>query len=342
MDEYDISFEPMDVDISARSSSGMDISYNDSEGVSNEVEDYLKKMSMTIKSEPADTGYEDTVQPSQTEFNTTQPKITPNIKKFHISMPKGKLSPQSWPTVKVLCAALVILISVVAYQVLNVQCSEDIKIDDLKKSLISKLYGQDEAIDSLIQGLSETQRSKILIIYGSTGVGKTLAGSTLLEHLGRYSNVYHYTMPSFVDTFTTDFMAGLTVCKNSFIIVDDLSLTDLKVKDHINNLLAKTNSLEKSVTILLIYKCNLAQDFKRHCDESMPTQINDKLKPIMAYRRLIPFKTLTEEHLRKCIETELGSRKITDVEFTKIMKNFDVAVDGCKGVHRKIKLMGIS
>ncbi|VVC98353.1 unnamed protein product [Leptidea sinapis] len=52
----------------------------------------------------------------------------------------------------------------------------------------------------------------------------------------------------------------------------------------------------------------------------------------------VKFDNLKENSLRKCIEFELGGEnKINDRELNNIMKYFDVSVDGCKGVHNKMK-----
>lgn len=339
MDQPNTSFEPMDIDLSAHSSYGamdIDVSFNESP---NEITEFIRKINDSVKSAPIESQAETTKTP---RHGNGIPPHTTNIKKFHINMLKETASTNTTIKVKVVCAGIVLLLSVIAYQLLTIQCGDDINVDKLKKSLSSKLYGQTEAIDGMIKGLSVNESRKILILYGSTGVGKTFAASTLLEHAGHYSNVYHYTMPSFMDTFTTDFMVGLTVCQNSIIIVDDLSPNDWDVKVHIANIITKSEILEKGVTVLLIYNCDTANDFKRKCDESFLTKIMDNLKQIKAYKKIIRFETLTEEHIRKCIETELGHRKITDEELRKILKYFDATVDGCKRVHTKMKLLDIS
>lgn len=327
MDKHNISFEPMDIDLSAHSSNDMDVSFNESTSEIDAI--FRKRDESTETSLPGPPGND-------------LPTYT-NLKKFHINIKKDTANTHSATKIKVICAALVLFLSGLAYQLLNIHCSHDIKPVQLRKSLSGKLYGQMKAIDALIEGFNTNERSKVLILYGSTGVGKTFATSILQEHLGPCSNVYHYTMPSFMDTFTTDFMVGLTLCKDTIVIIDDLSLKDNNIKDHINKLLAKSESLEKILTVLLIYNnCNHGIDFTRQCDEYFPAKIIDDLKQIKTYKKVIRFETLTEEHLLKCIETELGHRKVTDNELKKILKNFDVTVDGCKGVHTKMKLLDFS
>lgn len=341
MDKHNLSFEPMDVDQSAHSSKSMDDSINES---NNGIEAFLRKINARVLLTPTP-AKDDTTETSLPSLpDNDVPPYTTNIKKFHINIQKSTEYTQNASKFKIiLCAALIMFMSAVAYQVLNVRCTHDIKPVELRNSLSSKLYGQTKAIDALIEGLLAKERSKLLILYGSTGVGKTFAASILMEHLGPNSNVYHYTMPSFIDTFTTDFMVGLMVCKDTIVIIDDLSSNDQEVKVHIDKLISKSENLGKTITVLLIYNnCNHATEFMQQCKEYFPTKIMDDLKQIKTYKRLIKFETLTEEHLRKCIDTELGYRKVNNDEFKKILKSFDVSVDGCKGVHTKIKVLDFS
>lgn len=337
MDKYNTSFEPMDIDQSVSSSNDMDISFQSNDG----IDSFLRKINDSVKSTPTLAREEAAETPPSVPI-TSIPPYTAHIKKFHIIRQKDTVKTYSATKTKLLCAALIVFLSAMVYQVLNIQCYDDIDPDNLRKSLSNKLYGQKKAIDELIEGLA-MKESKVLILYGSTGVGKTFAASIILDNVGPYSNVYHYTMPSFMVTFTTDFMVGLTVCKDTIIIIDDLRPNDLDVKLHIANLITKSENLEKFVTVLLIYNnCNTANNFKRQCDENFPNKVMDNFKEINVYKKMIRFETLTEDHLRKCIETELGNKRITNEHLTKMLRSFDVNVDGCKGVHTKMKLLDIS
>lgn len=338
----DQNYEPMEIDLSAHSYSPMDISYNSSSSAT-EIDTYLE--ADDFKLPPAASAPREPIVPTAcTSPNAPQSTNKQNFRVLAKNLPHN-VKKQSFTIsfkTKSICSVIILLLSLATYQILDIQCSNDINPNELSKSLPSKLFGQSRAINSLIEALSVSERSKLLLFYGGTGVGKTLTASLILEHVGRYSNVYHYIMPSFMATFTTDFMIGLSVCKHTTIIIDDLSAKDMNVKSHIQNVITKSQNLGKDITVILIYNCdNAAYDFERQCDESFPNKLLQNFSHIDAFKKLIKFEALKEEHLRQCIETELRNRSLSNIEFNKLLKNFNVSLDGCKGVHRKMKMLEI-
>lgn len=335
-------YEPMDIDLSAHSNNAMDISYNTSSSV-NDNEAYLEADDFYIIP-PAESVSPNPLSVSQPQLackNTLQPT---HIKKFCINMQKEKKSRYDISLrIKITCSIAILLLSLATYQVLNIQCSGDINPHELKKSMSAGLFGQSHAIISFIEALSVAERSKIIFFYGGTGVGKTFTASLILEHIGYYSNVYHYVMPSFLDTFTTDFMIGLSVCKHTTIIIDDLSAKDMLIRSHVKDIIAKSQNLNKDVTIILIYNCdNAAKDFESSCDDLFPNKLLQNFNYIGAFKKLIHFKPLKEEHLKQCIDKELGNITLRSTEYQNLLKNFNVSQDGCKGVYSKIKMLDIS
>ncbi|XP_013177613.1 PREDICTED: uncharacterized protein LOC106125077, partial [Papilio xuthus] len=227
-----LDYEPMDIDSSANSYAAMDISYNE------------------IKEEE-----------EKTETASTTPD-TQGIKKFHIDMPAQKEKRILFKSNLYLLAFIIgsVITSILYYNVIKFECCREINTKLLKDALSSKVHGQSNAIQTFIQALDDNTSSKILILYGGTGVGKTLSISIVLNKLLNFSNVYHYTMPSFVDKFTTEIKIGLVFCEKWIIIVDDLNAGDKHITSIVNDIIEKTENLKSNVTIMLVYNCDTSND----------------------------------------------------------------------------------
>nr|ABR16372.1 unknown [Picea sitchensis] len=328
-----ISTEPMDIDLSSSSMKSMEVSYCESEepeepiilsSTPRESENILQSF---IKQEPMT---EDLNSGTETE---NQPTGFQNVKKYHIIM-QGKK--QSSDYLLKLSVLLILSVSLAIYHVNIFYCSEELDIKVVKDTLDRKLYGQQRAIDLLIRSLDAKVRSKLLLLYGGTGVGKTYAAS--LIH-GLASNVYHYTMPNFLESFPNDLLLGMYVCKSSILIVDDLTQYDTSIIKHVERVIEKSENLKKNITIILIYNSDVIEKgFTKSSDTAFfEFDLKDHFSHVRAYKEYIKFETLTDEHLRMCIETELNDSNVASIN--QIMKNFNVTLDGCKGVHSKIKFL---
>lgn len=316
----------MDIDTSVHSLTEMDISFNES-----------FPMKTSIKTEPMESPTENV----QITNNTKMLGSQPGVKKFHINMQKPKKSYTN-AIFQSLSVGLIILVSIFALHIYSLKCFDDFNIYELRNTFSNKLFGQTEAVNNIMQVLELHERSKLLLFSGGTGVGKSFASSILLDATGPCSNVYHYTMPSFTNTFSTDFMYGLTMCKKSLIIVDDLTADDLYIKTQIKEVTEKCENFGKEIIVILIYNCyESTKDFIKNCDESFHIRLLENFAEIKAVKKLVEFKPLTKTHLKECIKQELGGRILNDKELEDILKNFNVTVDGCKGVHSKMKYLNI-
>lgn len=330
-----ISTEPMEIDLSSSSIKSMEISYCDSEepvepvilsSTPRESENFLQSF---IKQETIT----ETKGLSPVFKTENQPSEFHNVKKYHIIMQNKK---QSSNVLLKLSVVLILCISLAIYHVNIFYCSEELDVKIVKETLDSKLYGQQRAIDLLIRSLDAKVSSKLLLLYGGTGVGKTYAASLIHEQA---SNVYHYTMPTFLDTFPNNLLLGMYVCKSSILIVDDLTQYDTGIINHIESVIEKSENLKKNITIILIYNSDIIEKgFTKNSDTAFfELDLKHNFSQVRAYKEYIKFGTLTDEHLRMCIETELEDSNVASVN--QIMKNFNVTLDGCKGVHSKIKFL---
>ncbi|XP_045446165.1 uncharacterized protein LOC123654295 [Melitaea cinxia] len=324
MDDIDESYEPMDIDLSSNSVSPMDISF---------IEKDLEFSPATIKSEKEDDIYEKRLNLKPITVNNLLKNYTQNRNRYKFTTNQ---------IAKLVLYIMVVLFAVVTYQIAYFKCNESLNIGLLKKSFASKIYGQDIATEKLLKALDSDVPNKVITLYGGTGVGKTYTASLILENILQYGNTYHYTMPGFLQT-SSDFMLGLIYCESSIIVIDDLSRNDiLMVKDHIKDLITKSLKYSKKIMIILLYNCDtMGEQFFRKCDSHFLQELTQSLKNIDAHKFYIKYELLNEEVLRKCIKNELSDKMLTESDIAHIMKNFNVTIDGCKGVYQKMKYLSI-
>lgn len=324
MDDRDESYEPMDIDLSSNSVSPMDISFVDKD---------LEFSPASIKSEKEDDIYEKCLNLKPITVNNLLKNYTQNRN-------RNKFTANQ--IAKLVLYIMVVLFAVVTYQIAYFKCNESLNIDLLKKSFASKIYGQDIPTEKLLKALDSDVPNKVITLYGGTGVGKTYTASLILENILQYGNTYHYTMPGFLQT-SSDFMLGLIYCESSIIVIDDLNRNDiLMVEDHIKDIVSKSLKYSKKIIIILLYNCDtMGEQFFRKCDSNFLQELTQSLKNIDAHKFYIKYESLTEEVLRKCIKNELSDKMLTESDIAHIMKNFNVTIDGCKGVYQKMKYLSI-
>ncbi|XP_068630779.1 uncharacterized protein [Battus philenor] len=312
-------YEPMDIDSSLNSCSAMEISYNEMI--------------------PDDTGQTNpSIEECKTRLSFSTNESKQKLKKFQIIM-RPKTGRYSLFTPCFISLFFVgILISIICYKFIDYNCYLEFDPDLLRNSLISKVYGQPKAVENFIQALeTNTNSNKILFLYGGTGVGKTLSVSLVLDKIINYTNIYHFTMPSFVDKFSRELNLGLIFCEQTFIVIDDLNIGDKHVKLTIKDIIEKTENLKKKVTLILIYNCDNVLNRSLACDNYFVNELQEMFNDVKASKHFIRYVPLMQESLKQCIIHELQQREIENVDIDKVMNLFNVTNDGCKGVHSKIK-----
>ncbi|XP_034824954.1 uncharacterized protein [Maniola hyperantus] len=328
-DPNNLSYEPMDVDLSAHSTSNMDFSYTDS------------NVDMSIvKTEPPEA---DNVFVTESSFDinpeTINKLVLGNIQHRCTSVARTNIKRKSI----LLSCLTVLVISILIHQIANFNCYGSLNAEILRHKFMTKLYGQTGAVKGIINALESNENRKMLLFYGGTGVGKTFTTSLMLENILDQKNIYHYTMPSFLQIFSSDSMLGLLFCKTAILVVDDLTRDDMmNIKPLIKELVLKSERLSKNITIILIYNCDIVnEEFLRKCDQSFYLELRQSLEDLVIVKYFIKFESLTQEHLRNCIEEELADRNISAKNIDIIVKNFNATLDGCKGVHQKLQYMKV-
>lgn len=265
-------------------------------------------------------------------------------KRYHINLDHiHKKKQKSGLTMYWCIISLIILVmAIITYQIIGYKCIEDLDLKSIEDKLSKNLYGQVEAVNSILKALETNEKSKILVLYGGTGVGKTYAISMILENILSSSNVYHFTMPSFAEDFSPEYLFGMTVCNNSLVVVDDLTIKDKKIKKHIEGIMDKSKDLGKNMTIILVYNCDIvAEGFIKRCNEEFLHVLKQNLYGIKAAMYYIKFNELNIDHLIQCIVRELKvlGLPLDETILAEILLHFNVTEDGCKSVYSKINFL---
>lgn len=336
MSDSSVDCEPMDIDLSLNSIASFSFNSSTFPEVQTQSISPEKKPEKDIVPKKEKATISDYVLPDSGESKTEW-----TIKKFHLK--KEPLTKKhTHVEAKYTFALITFCCLLIGYYTTHISCIEELQLDQIEKALATKLYGQNIAIDQIIEILKVKTESKIIFFYGGTGVGKTYTTSLILKDNWNYSNIYHFTMPSFENTFSTNLLSGLILCKSAVMVVDNLSHNDMKISTLIKEVIEKSIDLGKNLTIFLIYNCDtVSEGFVRKCDSSFLNKLQESYKELKALKAFVQFKTLTEDVLRRCIASEIGQGRLNEAQMVKILKNFDVSSDGCKGVQTKMKFLNI-
>ncbi|CAG9785002.1 unnamed protein product [Diatraea saccharalis] len=313
MEKFDTSCEPMDVDLSTTSVNTS--SSHDEATVSENPSPALNTANTSTTTAPSEIWTVKTYHIKKTEKNNGHFKL--------------------FVTLLVLCASIII------YMILDIKCIDSINLTELRTVFETRVHDQTKAVELFLDSLSQDVDSKIIFLYGATGVGKTYTTSLLLENIWNSSNIYHFTMPSFINTFSVDTMYGINICKTSTIVVDDLKESDLlTVKKFMLDIITKSEDLKKKVTIILIINCDIiTKELIKSCDEHFYETLTESFNDVHVTKKFIKYEPLTLNTLRKCINDVLGDQKISNNEYNNLLNNFNVTLDGCKGVYKKVKIL---
>lgn len=329
MDCINRSVEPMDVDIS-----------NSSLNVSN-ISDRNDGMSCHLL--------------ENKDFKSNEERCVKNIvtylapfdktKKVHVNIqPHNKKERKSNRGKNItnyfIICVLIPFISYCIFNQLKVQCIDKLNTEILQKPLLDKVYGQQLPIKTLIEVLNVKRNHKVILMYGSTGVGKTYTVNLLLNELWNYSNVYHYVMPSFKFVYLNSLMTGLIMCPASIVVIDDLTIQDLTVKSYINEILDKSKKLENDITMFLIFNCAIDKNFSNKCDDIYFKKLQELFSDINSDMYYIKFNDLSEKELINCITNELNMLNFSyNIDMNDFLMNFNVSLDGCKTVYSKVRTL---
>lgn len=236
-----------------------------------------------------------------------------------------------------LLTIVVVFISVFLYENQSRKHSSDFAnaVAELKK----RIYGQDQAIHALSEYLQlDTPCSKIIILVGGTGVGKSYTVEIIKKNFPRKYAVRQYFPPiGAVSTFNFPFLYP------NLIILENLKEKDLK--DAVNFLKRHQETCKnRFVTVLAVFNFE---------------QMDDHLfRSINMYRSLnaleisftdenvnvaiIPYNSLNEDALQKCIVDAMKETRLTltEKQLYLVKQTLQINNAGCKGAYNKVQIIG--
>lgn len=333
MDDVDRSVEPMEVDLSSNSFKGINNSFKipQEESISNCFKD-----SLNIDAH------------GETTEDQVQQATTIKVKKLFVNLNQKKIKRGTTKT-RVISALLVACLSILVYYYASVVCIK-LDISAINEILSNKLYGQTVPRQNIIKALQSPSSQKIIFLYGGTGVGKTYSIDLMMNNVWNYSNVYHYTMPSFKTVYQEQILTGLIFCSSCIIVIDDLSYENINIQFEVNELIDKSVKLGKNLTLFLIFNCHVSKqgNIGNKC-ENFQQNLEEVFADINIIKYYIKYNELTKDTLTKCIRDELklwtktNNIDVNNRTISNLINNyFNVELDGCKNVHKKVQSLNLA
>lgn len=240
-------------------------------------------------------------------------------------------------TFLLLFLTFVVWISVFLYESQGHKHSNDFAsaVAELKK----RIYGQDEAIRALTEYLQlDAPSSKIIILVGGTGVGKSYTVEIIKKNFPRKYAVRQYFPPiGAVSAFNFPFVYP------NLIILENLRERDLK---DVVNFLKRHQETYKNrfVTVLAVFNFeqmddHLLRNINMHrslnaieisfVDENVDAEI-------------IPYNSLSEDTMQKCIMDAMKESMLmlTEKQLHLVKETLQINNAGCKGAYNKVQVIG--
>lgn len=220
---------------------------------------------------------------------------------------------------------------------LIIKCCDELDPVVLNNLLNKNVFGQNEAVEHIVSALQNDNR-KLLIIYGGTGVGKSYAVSLIFHNGWNSSNVFYYAMPTTKDILISNTHWGSLVCGSVIFVFDGLGSNDFDIANQIESIFAI--STNQDITVVVIYNCDeVNSNFVKTCGETFRTRLIREFSAVdVAQKEFIKFVSLSQTHLRQCIDRALDGHRLEVEQYENLLNKFNVDMDGCKGVQSKVDL----
>jgi len=200
---------------------------------------------------------------------------------------------------------------------------------ELKK----RIYGQDQALQDLCEYLQrDVPSSKVIILVGGTGVGKSYTVEIIRENFPRQYAIRQYFPPI---EAVREHSNILPLIYPNLIILENLKERD--VQDVIKFLKTRQDTnKDRLVTVLLVFNVD---------DDSMLRSqfiIRNSFHNENVEAEMISYQPLNEDALEMCIMDGIIESKLilTKKQFDLVKHNLLINRSGCKGAYRQIQMIG--
>lgn len=210
-------------------------------------------------------------------------------------------------------------------------CEERSEYGNITKILELQVYGQENAIRNVKRVFDEHVNISEIILYGPSGVGKTLTSNIIQNTFQWPSNVYQV-LWSNVESKSTklkraaQILPKLSRCAQNAIFIDDAEENDVDViKEFHENFVkyCETNDL-KAFAFYVMRESN-------KIEKLFQFELGDKI-------HVVKYRSFNETDLLRCIEIESKryNIKLGPTEVQEVIENVNVDRSGCKNVAAKI------
>ncbi|XP_076764383.1 uncharacterized protein LOC143431495 [Xylocopa sonorina] len=218
-------------------------------------------------------------------------------------------------------------------------CDRTTLFSNASQELQQKLYGQENAISSIVEHLSnDLSYLKILCLIGGTGVGKSYTAEIIATHFPLKSKIFVY--DALLD-YSMDTNAFNSFDSYQLIIIENLKLMNLDTFSNMIDVLSKMK--DKCITVMAIFNVEEVNDnLERKVDllQGM-NRVNEALAKTKMDTLIIPYQLLSEEVLEICIaQAAIASNlKLTLEQINEIKQSLLLSGSGCKGAYAKVQIV---
>jgi len=199
---------------------------------------------------------------------------------------------------------------------------------ELKK----RIYGQDQALEDLCEYLQhDVPSSKVIILVGGTGVGKSYTVDIIKKNFPRQYAIRQY-FPPIEAVRDSDILPFIYP---NLIILENLKEHD--VQDVIKYLKTREDkNKNRFVTVLLVFNVD---------DSSMLHSqfvIRNSFRNVNIEAEIFSYQPLREDALEMCIMDGIIESKLTltKKQFDLVKRNLLINGSGCKGAYRQVQIIG--
>ncbi|XP_066995670.2 torsin-1A isoform X2 [Anabrus simplex] len=240
------------------------------------------------------------------------------------------------------CASLFVTIHVMYHR----NCDINFSISEVEAVLNSKLFGQRTAVKDIVSALdsffnSDKAELKLIVLAGTTGVGKSYAVSLLEEQFPWKNNIHHWVMPIDSEDMGLRSHYEYSFCGDNLVIIDNLLKDDISEAIQFARYLSVIAE-QKRILALFVFSLPypLLGDSKDSNVSADISVLGEKFHKAGINLTLISFQPLEKQHVISCIETALArsrypySKRRVDRIFEELIPH----QDGCKRVFSKVSL----
>uniref|UniRef100_A0A6V7I1E8 AAA+ ATPase domain-containing protein n=1 Tax=Bracon brevicornis TaxID=1563983 RepID=A0A6V7I1E8_9HYME len=205
--------------------------------------------------------------------------------------------------------------------------------------LREKIFGQSEAIESLINHFQiNSNNFTVIMMVGGTGVGKTYTANIIKKHFPYKYNIFELLPP--IESHPRIY-ASLSHLHCNLIIVDNLKMENAREFVNLTKFVQEQKQRPCVVMIGIVNPQVVDEYLVKTVDlERTVGFLENLIDREKARGKVIPFKSLDSETIGRCIRREAEESQVVldDKDYREVEAQLAAANSGCKGAYAKVSL----